>query len=316
MKKLFIFLFLIPLCSCGGKQDKDGNTAETTTVELEEETMDSKGGGRTYDTEETEESDRTAESPSLEKAVSLIDTFHANYGPASSKSIETTINAYNNDLSGLTDSNIEEIKQYISQLSEGQSFDISLSYEVEQHLIFYKTITEYAEVFEMEGETSTRELIANEYEKWNKLTEKINDIGAYIMELNYFNGSMAGIACSSFLVSVAQVSHYNARVLKCCLSRNCERFKNGIPAAAAKEALLKTIDIILVRLDDVDGHNGESYANAYNKIKTGRDELVVLIDNWIRAHLALSGKVDHDGYSPCHDSIGVLLISLAEAINS
>jgi len=309
--KILLLLLLIPVCSCTEKQVKsegsadslkaDSEVVETFIVADDNDTLDYKGV-----------------SPDVLETISSLTTFYDRYGTTTSHSLDVTVRAFEKDLTILTNMAIGDIERYIKHASGGSTADMILAGNTQVALTFYRTIKEYAEILQIEKGQSLCGLIADEYEKWNRMADVVRSIGADIIDLTYYGGSILGPLHTSLSAFVAEVGYYNVHVLKCCLIEDYDSLKKGMPAEAANIALQKTIDVEVRDHYDTEYMEEdvlESYNAIYKDVCSKRDRIAPLINDWIKVHMAISEEVDTDGHKLYKDTIGVLLTDLATAIS-
>lgn len=95
------------------------------------------------------------------------------------------------------DSVINRISAFYEPMSYGSTMDMTIASDVESGIMQYKIVRKYNELLSANDNSQRKTLIRNEMERWKEFSDSLYRVGADIISLESFGGTLGGLLVNS-----------------------------------------------------------------------------------------------------------------------
>ena len=177
------------------------------------------------------------------------------------------------------DSVINRISALYEPMSYGFTMDMTIASDVESGIMQYKIVRKYNELLSANDNSQRKTLIRNEMERWKEFSDSLYRVGADIISLESFGGTLGGLLVNSLARGFEEVRLEKDMQLQLALFNGSSNLPELNKSA---QTLIKTYSDALKETYSKDMAEGyEEYEALHQKALDLIPKVEELYDKWI-----------------------------------
>ena len=181
-----------------------------------------------------------------------------------------------------SDSVINRVSALYEPMSHGSTMDMNVASGVERGIKQYRIVRKYNELLSVDENSKRKTLIRNEIERWKEFSDSLYRVGADIISLESFGGTIGGLLVNSFAKGFEDVRLENDMQLQLALFNGSSNFSE-LNKNALNEAYSKDI-----------AEEYEEYETLYQKASNLIPKVEELYNKWIASRSEIAQTLDSE----------------------
>lgn len=190
------------------------------------------------------------------------------------------------------DSVINRVSTFYEPMSYGSTMDMMIASDVERGIMQYKVVRKYNELLSADENSQRKTLIRNEMERWKEFTDSLYRVGADIIFLESFGGTIGGVLSNSFARGFDDVRLEKDMLQQLALFNGSSNFPEQNQNA---QSLIKTYSDALNEAYSKDiAEEYEEYETLYQKASDLIPKVEELYNKWIASRSEIAQTLDSE----------------------
>ncbi|MBQ9884311.1 MAG: hypothetical protein IJM43_07660 [Bacteroidaceae bacterium] len=191
-----------------------------------------------------------------------------------------------------SDSVINRVSALYEPMSHGSTMDMNVASGVERGIKQYRIVRKYNELLSVDENSKRKTLIRNEIERWKEFSDSLYRVGADIISLESFGGTIGGLLVNSFAKGFEDVRLENDMQLQLALFNGSSNFSELNKNA---QSLIKTYSDALNEAYSKDiAEEYEEYETLYQKASNLIPKVEELYNKWIASRSEIAQTLDSE----------------------
>lgn len=190
------------------------------------------------------------------------------------------------------DSVINRVLTFYEPMSYGSTMDMMIASDVERGIMQYMVVRKYNELLSADENSQRKTLIRNEMERWKEFTDSLYRVGADIIFLESFGGTIGGVLINSFARGFDDVRLEKDMLQQLALFNGSSNFPEQNQNA---QSLIKTYSDALNEAYSKDiAEVYEEYETLYQKASDLIPKVEELYNKWIASRTEIAQTLDSE----------------------
>lgn len=190
------------------------------------------------------------------------------------------------------DSVINKVSALYKPMSYGSTMDMMIASDVERGIKQYRIVRKYNELLSVDENSKRKTLIRNEMERWKEFSDSLYRVGAGIISLESFGGTIGGLLVNSFAKGFDDVRLEKDMLQQLALFNGSSIFPEQNQNA---QSLIKTYSDALNEAYSKDiAEVYEEYETLYQKASNLIPKIEELYNKWIASRTEIVQTLDSE----------------------
>lgn len=190
------------------------------------------------------------------------------------------------------DSVINRVSTFYEPMSNGSTMDMMIASDVERGIMQYKVVRKYNELLSADENSQRKTLIRNEMERWKEFSDSLYRVGADIISLESFGGTIGGLLVNSFARGFDDVRLEKDMLQQLALFNGSSNFPEQNQNA---QSLIKTYSDALNEAYSKDiAEEYEEYETLHQKASDLIPKVEDLYNKWIASRAEIAQALDSE----------------------
>ena len=177
-------------------------------------------------------------------------------------------------------------------MSNGSTMDMMIASDVERGIMQYKVVRKYNELLSADENSQRKTLIRNEMERWKEFSDSLYRVGADIISLESFGGTIGGLLVNSFARGFDDVRLEKDMLQQLALFNGSSNFPEQNQNA---QSLIKTYSDALNEAYSKDiAEEYEEYETLHQKASDLIPKVEDLYNKWIASRAEIAQALDSE----------------------